>query len=389
MGVVVEQRMDERTAALDTGTQAATTVASHRTLWTVQVLRGVAALMVVLGHSQSAVGAAIASGGEVFVRSTLVPWGAGVDLFFVISGFIIVHASARLFGRPGARRDFVTRRLSRIVPLYGLVTTVFLALLAAATLKGGDRFPDPLAILASYAFLPVDTYGDGRLFPVFDLGWTLNYEMLFYALLALVVAWPRRRALVLLGVLLALFITVGQVTSLPAALWFWTRPIILDFGLGVAVGALVAGHVALPPLLRLAIVIIGIAVLLADPAHVFDGPVGMTVANSWPRVVFAGLPITAVLAAALFGPEPRMPRAAVPFMRIGDASYSLYLFHPFALIAMEKAAQKLPVVRHAPGWLLVLVTVAVAIALALAVYRWVERPMTTALTIKLAPPRSA
>jgi peptidoglycan/LPS O-acetylase OafA/YrhL len=365
------------------------TISPHGTLWTVQVLRGVAALMVVLGHSQSAVGAAVASAGQVFVRSTLVPWGAGVDLFFVISGFIIVHASTRLFGRPGARRDFITRRLIRIVPLYWLVTTLFVALLAAATLKGGDPFPSPGAILASYAFLPMDTHGDGRLFPVFDLGWTLNYEMLFYALLAVVVAWSRRRALVTLAVALALLVGVGQFVSLPAALWFWTRPIILDFGLGVAVGALVAGQVVLPKPLRLALAVTGIAVLLADPGHVFDGPVGMTVANAWPRVLLAGVPVAAVLAAALLGPEPAMPRLAIPFTRIGDASYSLYLFHPFALIVMEKAAQKLALVRHAPGWLLVLVTVAGAIAIALAAYRWIERPMTIALTAMLAPRRPA
>ncbi|MEG3164806.1 acyltransferase [Sphingomonas sp. PB2P19] len=380
--------MDQMPDAPHTRSQAAP--APRGTLWTVQVLRGVAALMVVFGHSQSAVGAAItsgASGAQVFVRSTLVPWGAGVDLFFVISGFIIVHASTRLFARPGARKDFIARRLIRIVPLYWLVTTLFLALLAAATLKGGDAFPGSAAILASYAFVPMDTRGDGGLFPVFDLGWTLNYEMLFYALLAVVVAWPRRRALVVLAVVLAVLVGVGQVVPLPAALWFWTRPIILDFGLGVAVGALVAGHVVLPKALRIAIAAVGIGVLLADPGHVFDGPVGMTVANAWPRVLLAGVPVAAVLAAALLGPEPGMPRAAVPFTRIGDASYSLYLFHPFALIAMEKAAQKLAVVRDTPGWVLVLVTVAGAILIALAAYRWIERPMTIALTAMLAPRR--
>jgi exopolysaccharide production protein ExoZ len=381
--------MDEPLHALNRDAGSATIAPPRPTLWTVQVLRGVAALMVVVGHSQSAVSGAVASGGQVFVRSALVPWGAGVDLFFVISGFIIVHASMRLFGRPGARRDFVTRRLIRIVPLYWLVTTLFLALLAAATLKGGDPFPDTMAILASYAFLPADTHGDGRLFPVFDLGWTLNYEMLFYALLALVVALPRRRALAMLAVLLALLVGIGQVVPLPPAAWFWTRPIVLDFGLGVVVGALVAAQVVLPKPLRAAIGVVGIAVLLADPGHVFDGPVGITVANAWPRVLFAGLPVAAVLAAALLGPEPRLPRLAVPFTRVGDASYSLYLFHPFALIAMEKAVQKLPSLRNVPGGLLALVTVVAAIALALAAYRWIERPMTVALATLFAPRRSA
>ncbi len=354
------------------------------TLWTVQVMRGTAALMVVIGHSQSAVAGALGAG-TPFARSTIVPWGAGVDLFFVISGFIMVHASGRLFGRPGARGEFLRRRLIRIVPLYWLVTTAFLALLGLATLKGGDRFPSPGAILASYAFVPARTWGDARLFPVFDLGWTLNYEMFFYALLALVVVLPRRSAMAALGILLALLVGMGAAVPGPSALWFWTRPIMLDFGLGLAVGALVARGLVLPRGVRVPLALMGALLLLADPAHLFDGPIGTTVANEWPRVVLAGVPIAAVLAAALLGPEPVMPRFGTVFTRVGDASYSLYLLHPFALIGMEKLAQKLPAVRAAPGSLLVGGTVAVAIAVALVGYRFVERPMTAALARSLAP----
>lgn len=356
------------------------------TLWTVQVMRGVAALMVVVGHSQSAVVGIVAATGGGFARSTLVPWGAGVDLFFVISGFIIVHASTRLFGRPGARAEFLRRRLVRIVPLYWLVTTLFLALLAVATWKGGDRFPDAAAILASYAFLPADTYGDGRLFPVFDLGWTLNYEMLFYALLALVVTLPRGRALAAMAVLLGLGVAMGTVLPGPSALWFWTRPIILDFALGMLMGAFFARGIILPRGVRILLAVGGAALLLADPAHIFDGPIGMTVANAWPRVLLAGMPVAVVLAAAVLGPEPRPPRLALPFTRIGDASYSLYLFHPFALIATEKLGQKLPFVRESAGWPLVAATVAVAILVALAAHRWIERPMTAALARRFVRP---
>ena len=349
-------------------------------LWTVQVMRGVAALMVVAGHGQSAVSGVVAADGGSFVRSTLVPWGAGVDLFFVVSGFIMVHASRRLFGRPAARRTFLRRRLTRIVPLYWLVTTAFVLLLGAATLKGGDSFPDWRAILASYAFVPADTYGDGRLFPVYDLGWTLNYEMFFYALFAIVVAWPRARALAALGLLLTVLVLAGSVVLGPSAIWFWTRPIVIDFGLGVAVGALVASGFALPRTARIVLAVSAVVLLFADPLHVFDGPAGTTVANAWPRVLLAGVPVAAVLAAALLGPEPRMPRIAVPFTTAGDASYSLYLFHPFALIALEKLAQKVPAVGSAPGWLLVAATVATALAIALAAWRWIERPLTASLS---------
>lgn len=352
--------------------------AATRTFWTVQGLRGVAALMVVIGHSQTAAAGIVTASGGHFARSTLLPWGAGVDLFFVLSGFIMVHASARLFGQPGARAAFLRRRLVRIVPLYWLVTTIFLGLLAAASWKGGDPFPDTGAILASYAFVPVDTRGDGRLFPVFDLGWTLNYEMFFYLLFALVVVLPRDRALRAIGGLLIAAVCLGMFLPGPTAPWYWTRPIILDFGLGLVVGGWIG--VVLPPFARIALAVIGIALLLADPAHLFDGMGGVTVANEWPRVLFAGMPIAMILAAAVLGPEPAMPRALIPVARLGDASYSLYLFHPFALIVTDKLAQKLSVVREAPGWLLVAAMVVPALGLALGVHRWIERPMTDSLT---------
>ena len=358
---------------------------STRTLWTVQALRGAAAQMVVIGHSQSAAAGIVTARGDHFARSTLMPWGAGVDLFFVLSGFIMVHASTRLFGQGNAHEEFLRRRLVRIVPLYWLVTTLFLALLAAATLKGGDPFPDARAILASYTFVPANTWGDGRFFPVFDLGWTLNYEMFFYALFAFVVALPRGRALVAIGVMLVAATGIGAVVPGPSGLWFWTRPIILDFGLGLAVGALLGRGVVLPPMVRLALAAAGAALLLADPFHIFDGAVGGTVANDRPRVVCAGLPIAMLLAAAVLGPEPVMPRILLPAALVGDASYSLYLFHPFALILTEKLAQKLPVMRAAEGWQLVAVMVGVALILAFAVHRWIERPLTAQLATPTQP----
>ncbi|MCT8003367.1 acyltransferase [Sphingomonas sanguinis] len=359
-------------------------VPTRRTLWTVQAMRGIAALMVVIGHSQSAAGRLMAASGEHFVRSTVMPWGAGVDLFFVLSGFIMVHASTRLFGRQGARSEFLRRRLVRIVPLYWLVTTLFLILLAAAALKGGDPFPGMGAILASYAFFPADTYSDGRFFPVFDLGWTLNYEMFFYTLFALVVPLARRRALAAVGGLLSVAVVIGMFAPGPSPLWFWTRPIILDFGLGLIVGALAGRGVRLSRGVRMVLALVGVGLLVADPFRIFNGPVGITVGNGWPRVLCAGLPIAAILAAAVLGPEPATPRLLRPVSHLGDASYSLYLFHPFALIVTEKLVQKLAFARGVEGWQLVLFMVAVALGIALCVHRWIERPMTAELARRLS-----
>src|SRR5262245_32108194 len=109
---------------------------STRSLLSIQILRGLAALGVVLAHIFP--GAAIGA--------------AGVDLFFVISGFIMVYASDRLFGRRDAPRIFFLRRLARVVPLYWAVTAVLIAypLLAGIDLAVVNLSPG--VILASFVF---------------------------------------------------------------------------------------------------------------------------------------------------------------------------------------------------------------------------------------------
>ena len=82
----------------------------------VQYLRGAAAMLVLASH------ALLYPLIEHDLGFGRLGW-LGVILFFVISGFIMVHASRRLFGTAGARAEFLRRRLARIVPLYWLVTT--------------------------------------------------------------------------------------------------------------------------------------------------------------------------------------------------------------------------------------------------------------------------
>jgi exopolysaccharide production protein ExoZ len=360
-----------------------------QTLWTVQWMRAAAALMIIVGHSGGAVANVAEQARAGFTRPNILPWGAGVDLFFVISGFIMVHASRRLFGQPDAIAEFLKRRLTRIIPLYWLTTSLFLAILAAATLKGGDPFPSGTAIIASYLFIPFDSYANGRAFPVFDLGWTLNYEMFFYTLFALTVWLPRARAMTMLAVLLLLAIVLGNfVPASWTALHFWTRPILIDFGLGIGVGMIVARGVSLSKPLRLVMAFGGIAFVALDPMHLFNGPIGTTVANEWPRVLYSGVPVSIALAGAVLGPEPRAHSSLWPLTLLGDASYSLYLFHPFSLILMEKMVQKSPVIASFNGHFLLMATVTTAIVSALAAYRFVERPMTRRLNAWVAEGRA-
>ncbi|MFC6048351.1 acyltransferase family protein, partial [Methylobacterium hispanicum] len=89
----------------------------------IQVLRGAAALMVVLHHLRHEL-AALGLGADALAQ---LPLWAGVDVFFAISGFIIVHATGPAYEGPGGRRRFLAHRVARVVPLYWLVTLAYLA----------------------------------------------------------------------------------------------------------------------------------------------------------------------------------------------------------------------------------------------------------------------
>jgi peptidoglycan/LPS O-acetylase OafA/YrhL len=332
----------------------------------IQVLRAVAALMVAAHHAlHEAGGVALRAGTTAPVPSPV--WAAGVDLFFVISGFVMVHASRDLFGTTGAARVFLARRVARVVPLYWLVTAVYLGIaLAAPAVLNGDVL-DPVFVAASFAFWPM-ARPDGLVQPLYSLGWTLNYEMWFYALFALAVALPRARAVAAAALALAASVVLGRLVALPQPLAFWAEPIVLEFAFGLGLGLARAHGLVLPAGIRLALAAAGAAGL------VWVG----TAMPDLPRFVAFGIPGAILVAAAGLGPA-RAGGASMPARwgeRLGDASYALYLVHPFAVRGLRVGLGGL---AHLVGaWGFVALALAAALAASLAVHRWIERPLTGA-----------
>lgn len=172
----------------------------------VQILRALAALLVVVGHSIAYVFAQVAKVDPSFAQDTgPIPWASGVDLFFVISGFIITYASGVSFGDHRRVVPFISRRAFRILPLYWLLATLWLPVLAAS-----GKAPGLGQLIASYALFPIDAMGDGRIGPFFGLGWTLEYEMFFYLIFALLLSFSRRRGLIALVAILVSLVVLGS-----------------------------------------------------------------------------------------------------------------------------------------------------------------------------------
>lgn len=172
---------------------------SKDSLHSLQSLRSIAAIMVVAFHSYVHLDAR----GIIAGIPAIVDAGrAGVDIFFVISGFIMVYISQDNFGRPGAPADFLIRRIIRVLPVYWLYTFLIASILFVAPhlFSQGKSF-DLNHLMASLLFIPWEN-SIGDIKPVLNVGWTLNFEMYFYCLFAITLLLGKRYLLPLLSIVM-------------------------------------------------------------------------------------------------------------------------------------------------------------------------------------------
>lgn len=341
----------------------------------IQVLRALAALSVSIGHAQSFIGLPMEKQGQVFGWSFLLPWGAGVDLFFVISGFIMVYSSESLFAAPGGAKRFVWRRLTRIVPLYWCA----MALLLAKIFVMHKPLPDAPSIAASFLFVPWDTFGTGFPRPVYELGWTLNYEMFFYAVFAVFLAFQRTVAVTLVALLLGVLTIAGALFA-PSNLqaFFWTQPIVLEFVFGMGLALLVRSGVALVAPVRWCLIALGSAAMLYDCLSSALQPRAWLTPNDLLRVVGWGVPAAMILAGCVLKRREQMPDNALvrSGTLLGDASYALYLCHPIVMSAFASAWFVLALNTKLPAFVGILGCVLASIVASVFVHLWFERPLT-------------
>jgi exopolysaccharide production protein ExoZ len=286
----------------------------------------------------------------------------GVDLFFVISGYVIWTVAGHDRARPGG---FFWRRLTRVAPAYWLVTLAVagMALAWPKLLPMVSLSPRHLAL--SLAFIQ-HTDPRGLVFPVLPPGWSLNYEALFAPA-------PLRFRLAIGGLFgVALF---GFIDT--PAYELGANPMMLQFAAGAALARGAAPR-RLSPRAGLALLALGVAALA-----------GMWLAGFYSnlfRPLLWGVPAVAIVAGAIAA-EPVFARwAPRALLTLGDASYAIYLCH-FVTVALTAW-----VLGVAPAWRFVPVAVVLSLVLGLAFHRLVERPLIAgarALPGLLSPSRWA
>tara|TARA_R110002020_G_scaffold406378_2_gene616384 strand:+ start:30420 stop:31826 length:1407 start_codon:yes stop_codon:yes gene_type:complete len=433
-------------------------------LQSIQILRGIAALLVVIYHirAQEMLGILGNGASEMPWLTGMVTNGfAGVDLFFVISGFIMVVVTNG--DKPGVRTaaDFLFGRLTRIYPIWWFFAGILAIYLVGfnGTIGVGERWQSFLHsetfapyLIKSFLLLPQNDD------PVLGVGWTLVHEVYFYLVFTLILLAKRSWLPLFLlawGLLViggwSLGLSGPRPVDLPALVFF---PMTMEFIMGAATGMLVCSGLAW----RSGIITL-LAVMALGASLCIQGVI-TTHTLQWGRVMLYGFPSAALIygvvtlertgrlswlvpAAVMFlmtllvyqlygtvddspfplrlggtivassvgvlamlatfwagwyggQTHPDAIRALVPslrrimraFVRLGDASYSLYLSHTLFIVAMRIAFNALGGIEPLaplfslghPGRLdnviFVAVCLAVSITGSLLSYRFIERPMT-------------
>lgn len=328
----------------------------------VQWLRGLAVLLVVFVHAVAVPAGAGGADAPAFAAlPNLRAFGnAGVDLFFVISGFAMAHGMAT----PRTVRGFLVGRVLRIWPLH------LLGVLMAVLLVGAE--PDGHAVVTTLTLLPLLCGTDYHL-PVGAVGWTLGFEVLFYAVVALAMArgWTPLRLCIGLGVLAATGLVV-EPAWMPARMLF--NPLMGEFALGVAVwlgwrrglAPSVAPLAFAAGLLLLAAGLLGLLPVMieTEPALAVSG------ASGGARLLVWGLPFALVMLGTL---DLKLPSGADRVLAtFGNSSYATYVSHLTVVVLLQR--WPMPAADQLPAF--VATAVPVALAVGLLVHREVERPLS-------------
>ena len=356
----------------------------------VQVLRGVAALLVVGYHGVGYQTASHGDGIEGFISRT---GASGVDLFFMISGFIMVYATRKSSGGAAAAAEFLAKRVARVFPVYLVVTLVYVLtmLVLGAFVGHTDITTDPGNILASVLMIPMDLGSIPPFFggSVLHVGWTINYEMYFYAIFAVSILAGRWQWFLLVSLFIGTLVcmpllTGGYVTmdayyryaNLPGYLNLVSSPMIWEFLIGALVGRVYLSKFTMSKVAASLLMLFSVTFLAWF----------MISLTSLQRFGLTGwaLPYAMLLFAFVVGSKSAPLRWPTALVWVGNVSFSLYLVHPLIIHPVFQALRD----RLVPGGLMesiwfVLMVVVASLALASISHRVLEMGLSEFVRVKL------
>ncbi len=303
--------------------------------------------------------------------------GGGVDIFFVLSGFIITYSNRQNLGKPGNILKFVKKRLIRIFPIYWIIISIFLVVQVMLPGYYATHFQMNFAnIFSTFFLLPNHIMLNG-------VSWSLTNELFFYLLFLLALLIPNKNFMLgLLVVYLVLLVLVPALSSNAPSnsnsfIQLLLFPMNIEFLLGIGVVFFVDKF---PDKWIFPFLIVGLSIFLVSAIYytslsqIFSG---------YSRVIMFGLPSFLIVLALVKYELVTHIKVNNLFLQLGDASYSIYLFHLPIVVAFFKIMAKVSIDNHLT---LVLLSGGLLAAVCFAgfiIYKKVEKPLINWLNIIL------
>lgn len=344
--------------------------APKQNFYLIQALRFLAALMVVCCHATFYTQERLLSSVAVFGLGS-----NGVPLFFVISGFVIVLASQKLINDKNGWKKFAAKRIIRIVPLYWMLTSfkiVVMAFSAGLILHSNIDFTK---ILQSFFFIPPLNI-DGQIQPILGVGWTLNFEMFFYLLFTIAILL-RINTLLFSGIIMIALTVLSffKTPEWPVAISFYANPIVINFLFGMMAAAMITKNYKTPKPLAITLLFVGLAYLFSPLQYQLHfAPFTAAIANA-----IASFSVVYCCAQLEKNTRIQVPSFIVFF---GAASYSLYLIHPVIAPLSPTVLKKIGLISP---FLSVVFCIVLALIAAAITYSFFEKPVSKLLNKKFLP----
>jgi exopolysaccharide production protein ExoZ len=342
---------------------------NRRTFASFQAARGIAALMVVFMHATNFAAGTRGLWEHFALNASLRGMVLGVELFFVLSGLVILSAHWDDIGRPSRLPSFLWKRFRRIYPMYWIALA--LTIVAHAYTPGTPAHTlEPLKILSSFLLIHIHSP-----YSVLTVSWSLFHEVLFYAVFALLICSRRVGLIVLL-----LWISISAFYyyfhhGLGGNFLFSQLHLLFGFGMAAA-WLLRKGRVSMPRVALLAGSTIFVAAICLLPLF-------------RPEEIFIDLLAGLGAALMLIGAAEleRRGKLTVPawLCFVGDASYSIYLFHFMVISGAARPLFQLDRKLHLPVGVWILTLFLIGTVAGCLTYVWVERPILRLLGKSTAP----
>lgn len=341
----------------------------------IQLLRGIACVLVALMHITITFSQTFHS---YFLWNFFKFGGGGVDIFFVLSGFIITYSNRQHIGKPGNIFKFVKKRLIRIFPIYWIIISFFLAIQLTLPVFYATHFQMNFAnIFSTYFLLPNHNMLNG-------VSWSLTNELFFYLLFLLALLIPNKNVILGLLAVYLIFLTLlpafsfNSLNNHNSFIQLLLFPMNIEFLLGILVVFFVdkfPNKWIFPFLIAGLVCFIVSAAYYTELSQAFSG---------YSRVIMFGFPSSLIILALVKYELVTHIKVNNLFLQLGDASYSIYLFHLPIVVAFFKIITRMPVANH-----LVLVSLSFGLLAAVCytshiIYKKIERPLIKWLNITLA-----